>query len=197
MNLLISLVFRVIKILIASSKYHLKKCICCLDLQVAALHLSSQTLNVGSVLDQESRMWLSAIYRRLARKVGIRKPFYGEITRSIPIYVFLCLRQVLRDLNAIEPQCYLGKNKKAEVVSLTSNHLVHRLFACLSGQTIKEVKKFFWRTLTGTTRYHHKVKILISASKDFAFVYKKNSGQLCSFILVSETIMVILNTLAK
>jgi len=152
--------------------------LCCLDLHVAALHLSSRTLNVGSVLDHESRMWLSAIYRRLARPVGIRKPYYGEITRSIPIDIFLCLRQVLRDLNVTEPHCYLAGNNRAEVISFTSIHLVHQLFSCLSGQSIKEVKKFFNRTLTGTTRYHHKVKVITSASKDFAFVYKKKSGQL-------------------
>ena len=59
--------------------------LCCLDLQVAAKHLSSRTINVGSMLDQESRMWLRAIYRRLAHKVGIRKPYQGEITRGVPI----------------------------------------------------------------------------------------------------------------
>ena len=74
-----------------------------LDHHLAAQHLRSKSLNVGSVFDSESRIWLNGIYRRLAGKVGIRKPYYGEITRSIPFDIFLCLKEVLRDLNAKEP----------------------------------------------------------------------------------------------
>ena len=149
-----------------------------LDHHLAALHLRSKSLNVGSVLDSESRVWLNCIYRRLAGKVGIRKPYYGEITRSIPFDIFLCLKEVLRDLNAKEPNCYFAQNNKAQVISLTSSHLVHRLFACLSGQTPKKIKSYFKQTLTGLTRHQHKVRLIISTTKDFAFVYKKRNGQL-------------------
>jgi len=152
--------------------------LCCLDFQAATLRLSHRTLNVGSILYEESRMWLNGIHRRLAGKVGIRRPYFGEITRSIPYDIFLAMRQVLRDINATEPYCYMAGNKKGEVISLTSLPLLEKVFACLSGQTSKEVKKYLRRKLTGSCRYNHKVKVIMSATKDFGFMYKKNIGQL-------------------
>lgn len=149
-----------------------------LDLQQVAHMLNSRTLSVRSVLDQESRLWLSAIHRRLAGRVGIRRPYFSQITRCIPYDVFSSLRQVLRDLKADEPDCYFARNNKADVISITNLHFVHKLFSCLSGQTIAEVKTFMKRTLNSMTRYNHKVRVITSSSKDFAFVYKQKSGQL-------------------
>lgn len=117
-----------------------------IDLQQVAQNLNSQTVSVRAVLDQESRLWLSGIYRRLAGRVGIPKPYYAEITRSIPHSVFLSMRQVLRDLNVAEPNCYFAGNKKADVISITNMEIVHKLLSCLSGHTIAEVKKYFERT---------------------------------------------------
>ncbi|KAK3721850.1 hypothetical protein QZH41_008991, partial [Actinostola sp. cb2023] len=61
------------------------------DFQAATLRLSHRTLNVGSILYEESRMWLNGIHSRLAGKVGIRRPYFGEITRSIPYDIFLAI----------------------------------------------------------------------------------------------------------
>lgn len=130
------------------------------------------------MLDEESRLWLSAIYRRLAGRVGIRKPYFSEVTRSIPYHVFFSLTQALRDLNASEPDCYFARNKKADVISITNVELVHKLFACLSGHTIDDVKTYFKRTLKGMTRFNHRVRLITSASKDFGFIYKHKCGQL-------------------
>lgn len=145
---------------------------------LAARRLCSRTLSAGSVLANESRIWLDLIFKRLSGKVSIRKPYYAETTRNIPYDVFVTSRQVLGDFGATEPQCYIGSNRKGEVISLTSLDLLQKFFSCLSGISVKEVKKYFTRKLTSRSRNNHKVKIIVSEEKDFGFVYKKNSGQL-------------------
>ena len=144
----------------------------------AAQRLSTQTISAGHVLDSESRMWLKAIYKRLAGAVGIRRPYYGEITRCIPYDIFTTARQVLRDFDCQEPDVYIKGNRKGEVISFTSFHLLQKFLSCLSGISVSEVKKFFTRKLIKGNRHNHKVKVIITKQKDFGIVYKKNIGQL-------------------
>ena len=139
--------------------------------------MCTRSLSAGSILDQESRLWLGAIHRRLAGRVAIRRPYYAEINRSIPYDIFATARQVLKDLRHTEPDCYISSNRKAEVISFTSLCLLQEFLSCLSGMSKREVRKFFTRKLTGV-KCHHKVKLIVSDEKDFALVYKKSRGQL-------------------
>ena len=145
---------------------------------VAARRLCTRTLSAGSILANECSLWLDGIFRRLSGRLSIRKPYFAEITRSIPYDVFVTARQVLGDFGATEPECYIASNRKCEVISLTSLDLLQKFFSCLSGINLREVKKYFTRKLTSGARFNHKVKVIVSKEKDFGFVYKKSKGQL-------------------
>lgn len=110
--------------------------------------------------------------------MGMRRPYYGEISRNVPFDIFLAIRHFLKDIKAIEPECYMAGNKKGDVISITSHALLECVFAGLSGQTVKQVRPFLKRHLTAGCRFNHQVKVIVSAEKDFGFVYKKNTGQL-------------------
>ena len=114
----------------------------------------------------------------MSERVSIRRPHYGEIHRSIPYVIFKSMTRILNAVDDFrEPFCYLAKNNKAEVISFTSLSLLTKLFSFLSGLLTKDIKTFFSRTLSGKKNLH-KVKIIVSDTKDFAFFYKVNNGQL-------------------
>ena len=77
-----------------------------------------------------------------------------------------------------EPFCFLGKNKNGEVISFTSLRLVVNFLVLLSGYTKDEVVMYFKRNLATGMRRGHKVHIITSDVKDFAFVYKHKQGKL-------------------
>jgi len=120
--------------------------------------------------------------KRLAGRVSVRKPYYGEIHRSIPYDIFAVLRRIIRnagDGSFTEPACYMSmKNKKAEVISFTSLCSLQKFFTILSGMSTREVKKFFSRRLTSSPRSGNKVELLVQDTKDFGFMYKHSIGQL-------------------
>jgi hypothetical protein len=130
---------------------------------------------------RESRLWLAMVEKRLAGKVSIRKPYFAEITRCIPYDIFAVINSVIRNADDEyfnEPACYISSNKKAEVISFTSLCSLQKLFSMLSGMSTKEVKKFFSRKLSSTSRSGNKVKLIVEETKDFVFFYKKHSGKL-------------------
>ena len=55
-----------------------------------AAHLLKSNILVSTILRSESRLWLKAIYRRLAGRRRIRTPFQAEITRDIPHEFLVC-----------------------------------------------------------------------------------------------------------
>lgn len=88
------------------------------------------------------------------------------------------MRQVLKDIKAAEPNCYMAGNRKGDVVTITSRSVLKCFFSVLSGLSVKDVRPFLKRRLTAGCRFNHQVKILVSPEKDFGLVYKKNTGQL-------------------
>lgn len=52
-------------------------------------------ISCGSIFKDESRLWLTRIYTRLAMKVSIRNPYHSEILRNIPLEVFLSLKRAV------------------------------------------------------------------------------------------------------
>jgi hypothetical protein len=139
--------------------------------------LAGSSINAAVVFRSESRVWLPAIRRRLCGRRCIRNPFSSEITRDIPYELFVVLRRVVKSVPGfVEPYCFVGSNKKGEVISFTNLHLVMELLALLSGYSEKEVSSYFKRNLTGL-KAGHKVNVIANESKDFAFIYKQKQGR--------------------
>jgi len=132
-------------------------------------------------MQSEVKLWLDMIYRRMAGRVSVRVPYYGEIKRAIPWQIFAEVKKVLRRSASPqfqEPYCIIGENRKSLVISLTSLSSLVSLLALLSGLNSAEVRKHFFRLLSSSSRNGHKVKLVVSQDKDFAMVYKKKNGQL-------------------
>jgi len=140
--------------------------------------LLSPSISPASVLTEESMLWLKAIHRRLCQRVSLRRPYVGEIQRNIPYTIFKSVTLMLRNSeNFHEPSCYVAKNKKGEVISFTCLRSLRKFFSLLSGIKTQTVSTYFSRKLTGM-RSLHKVKVIVTPTSDFGFVYKLSTGQL-------------------
>ena len=146
-----------------------------------ASHLLSSTLSSASVLHTEAKLWLSLVYKRLAGRVSVRQPYRAELRRNIPQQIFTEITLLLRRSRSKEfkePLCYLGKNKKGEVISFTCLGSLVKLFQLLTGMSSRQVRKYFSRVLNNPTRSGHPVKLIVSQNKDFALVYRYSNGQM-------------------
>ena len=141
-------------------------------------HLLRSNIFASTVLRSENRLWLEAIYRRLAGKRRIRTPFQAEITRDIPHEFFGVLCRFIKSTEGFaEPFVSMVANRKTEVVSFTTLRPVKQLFSLLSGLSERDVVQYFKRSLTGR-KAGSKVSLLASQEKNMVFVYKLNKGQL-------------------
>ena len=112
-----------------------------------AAHLLKSNILASTILRSESRLWLEAIYRRLARW-RIRTPFQAEITRDIPHEFFGVFCRVIKSTEGFaEPFIPVVANSKTETVSFTTLRLVKQLFSVLSGLSEREVVQHFKRSL--------------------------------------------------
>ena len=143
--------------------------------------LCTSTISAASVLNVEGKLWLKSIHRRLGGRVSVKKPYFAEVQRNIPQNIFdevtLMLRRSLSQ-HFQEPYCIIGKNRKGVVVSFTNLRSILKFFELLTSIGTGEVRKLFTRSVKSGSRYGHKVKLLVSGNKDFAFVYKYSTGQL-------------------
>ena len=134
--------------------------------------LATYPINPAAIFRKESRLWLSAIRRRLCGRHSTKNPYYSEITRDIPFELFAVVVKLVKVMPGFcDPFCYYGNNKKGEVISFTSLRLVAQLLSMLSGYLEEEVVTYFKRNLSGF-KFGHKVAVVASESKDFALVYK-------------------------
>ena len=148
---------------------------------VLAAHLATSTVSAASVLHDEGTLWLSLVYKSLAGRVSVRYPYQAELTRNIPFAIFKEITLLLRRSTSPEfqePHCIIGKNKKGEVISFTCLGSLLKLFQLLTGMSSRKVRNYFTRVLNGSSRGGHRVKLIVSHNKDFAFVYKYKTGQL-------------------
>ena len=127
----------------------------------------SSSINLAVILKSESQLWLKRIYRRLAGKTNMRRPYYSEIQRDMPVEIFLSLCRLLCIFPEFrEPYFYNVGNKKAKVISFTH-----------TGKSVEEVAEHFERTLSAQ-RKGHITKVIVSPVKDFALIYNFRKGQL-------------------
>ena len=110
---------------------------------------------------------------------SLKNPFYGEVSRDIPIELFnVLVRLVKASPEYCEPFCFHASNRKGEVISFTSLRLVVNLLCLLSGCKRSQVVAHFIRNLATGMRRGHKVSVITSDVKDFAFIYKHRQGKL-------------------
>ncbi len=107
----------------------------------------------------------------------MKNPFYGEVSRDIELFSVL-LRLVKTSTEFCEPFCFYASNRKGEVISFTFLQLVVGLLCLLSGYEEEQVVTHFKRNLATGMRRGHKVCVITSDVKDFAFVYKRKQGRL-------------------
>ena len=134
-------------------------------------------ISCGSIFKDESRLWLTRIYTRLAMKVSIRNPYHSEILRNIPLEVFLSLKRAVDHTRngEIAGNVISEENRKCHVIAFTSESAVTSLFSMLSGLSEAEVQSHFRRKLTG--RINGRAAVIINEEKEFSLVYKVNLNQ--------------------
>ena len=88
--------------------------------------LLNMDVNCGSLMASEGKLWLQKVRGRLARKTSIRNPFEGEIVRTIPLEVFLCLKRAVQHSRSREimDSVTFDKNSKAHVISFSTKEAV-------------------------------------------------------------------------
>ena len=113
-----------------------------------AAHLLKSNILASTILRSESRLWLEAIYRRLAGIRRIRTPFQAETTRDIPHEFFGVFCRVIKSTEGFaEPFVSVVANSKTETVSFTTLRPVKQLFSVLSGLSEREVVQHLKRSL--------------------------------------------------
>ena len=110
----------------------------------------------------------------------IRRPFYAEIHRDIPVDIFNALFEAIKlsdDEDFREPFCYVKGNSKGKIITFTTKTLVIKMFCLLSDRSENYVNGLLERQLGGQRKGFTR-KILVSYDKDFALVYNFKKGQL-------------------
>ena len=109
-----------------------------------AAHLLKLNILASAILRSESRLWLEAIYRRLAGKRRIRTPFQVEIAHDIPHEFLSVLCRVIKSTEGFaKPFVSVVTNSKTETVSFMTLRPVKQLFFVLSGLSEREVVQHF------------------------------------------------------
>ena len=132
-------------------------------------------VNCGTVLYDETKLWLDKIKFRLGGKVSIRRPYQCEIIRNLPKEIFLAFRSgVSRSrLQDVVDNISLAENNKCYAMSFTRMEAVVALFSVLSGMPEGTVKSYFKRRVS-----NGRAKVIVNLQKDFVFLYKIKAAQL-------------------
>ena len=86
-----------------------------------AANILNTQIQASTIMRSESRLWLEAIYRRLAGRRRVRNPFQCEITRDIPHEFFRVLFRVTKNTRGFaEPFVSFGADRKAKTMSFTT-----------------------------------------------------------------------------
>ena len=148
---------------------------------IATKILSLANINAGSILNQESILWMQKIYTRMAGRVAVRQPYHAKTCRQIPRAALAAARQVLSRNKtgcSMEPSLFICGNKKAEILCFTSLVSFQKFMTVISGLSTNEVKQYFRRKLNSRGREGHLVKLLVDQEKQLALSYWMRRGQL-------------------
>lgn len=145
----------------------------------SARSVLNKQIHAGTLIQNEVKLWLEGIHRRLSGRRSLRRPFFAEIHRFIPREFFDVLSRVVRvSYGFAPPFCFQNKNKKAEIISFTTIRLVKEIFCLLTGMSGPEIMKFFNKNISSGVRSGHKTSVIVDESKEFAFMYKYRKGEL-------------------
>ena len=113
------------------------------------------------------------------RETNHSQPVLREISRDIPHEMFSLLVKLVKSTpEYCPPFCYYANNKKGEVISFTSLRLVVDYLVFLTRYSTEEVGMYFKKTIATGSRRGHKISVITSDEKDFAFIYKHRQGKL-------------------
>ena len=137
--------------------------------------LLNAPVNCGTILYDETKLWLDKIKFRLGGKVSIRRPYQCEILRNLPKEIFLAFRSgVVRSrLQDVVDNISLAENNKCYAISFTRMEAIVVLFSVLSGMPEGTVRSYFTRRVQ-----NGRAKVIVNLEKDFVFLYKIKAGQL-------------------
>ena len=75
--------------------------------------LLSATINAGSLMAKEGKLWLERIYRRLGGACSIRRPYYAEVVRDIPHEIFSLVARRLRNTDGfVKPFFFVPQDRE-------------------------------------------------------------------------------------
>lgn len=137
--------------------------------------LLNAPVNCGTILYDETKLWLDKIKFRLGGKVSIRRPYQCEILRNLPKEIIVAFRSgVVRSrLQDVVDNISLAENNKCYAISFTRMEAVVVLFSVLSGMPEGTVRSYFTRRVQ-----NGRAKVIVNLEKDFVFLYKIKAGQL-------------------
>ena len=132
-------------------------------------------VNCGTVLYDETRLWLDKIRFRLGGKVSIKRPYQCEIIRNLPKEIFLAFRSGVScsRLQDVVDNISLAENNQCYAISFTRMQAVIAILSVLSGMPEGTVRSYLKRRVS-----NGRAKVIVSLEKDFVFLYKIKAGQL-------------------
>ena len=132
--------------------------------------LLSWQINSKTCLAHESSLWLAGMFRKLGRRRSIRRSFYGEIHRDIPVYIFNALFEAIKlskDEDFRAPLCYVKGNSKGKIISFATKSLVVKMFCLLSDRSEDYVNGFPERQLGGQRKGFTRKGLIATAIRVF------------------------------
>ena len=113
--------------------------------------LLNMDVNCGSVMASEGKLWLQKVRGRLAKNPSIRNPFEGEIVRTIPLEVFLCLKRAVQHSRSREimDSVTFNQNSKVHAISFSTKEAVVFFFSQLTGLSAPAVTGYLKISQTG------------------------------------------------
>ena len=118
--------------------------------------------------------------RSPCKKTKYQKPiFEGEIVRTIPLEVFLCLKRAVQHSRSREimDSVTFDQNSKVHVISFTTKEAVVFFFSQLTGLSALAVTGYLKISQTG--RFNGNTSVIVNMEKDLTFIYKIKPMQLC------------------
>ena len=145
--------------------------------------LLNTSLNCGTLFATKSKQWLQKISSRLSGKTSIGRlhVYQAEIVRSLHLETFLCRKRAVQHSRKREITDYVlySDNEKSQLMSFSSKKAVAVFLAQLSSWSERDVQCYFKKILTG--RAHGKASVIVSAVRNFSFIYKMKASQFCIF----------------
>ena len=139
--------------------------------------LASQTVHASVILKDEARLWLKAIHRQLARKVGYRNAYRGQISCDIPSKIFAIFAKVINNCDRFWHTFLLPQQQQWNGSYSNNIYSPHQRAVCVIVWPSYGNSYFLFQT-NRCIWFKRRAQSLASEEKDFIFTYNKNQGKL-------------------